>query len=83
MKKFRMKNSNPTPTSLLIETKLNKEEKGSNVDLALSKKLVGNLMYLSTATRDIMFEVISISRIMETPNGMNWQVGKRILRYIS
>jgi hypothetical protein len=71
MKKFRMKNSNATPTPLLIETKLNKEEKGSNVDPALLKKLVGSLMYLSTATRDIMFEVISISRIMETPNGMN------------
>ena len=39
---------------------------------------------LLTMTRpDIMYGVSLISRIMESPKGSHWKVGKRILRYVS
>jgi hypothetical protein len=40
-------------------------------------------MYLTATRPDIMFAVSLISRFMETPKEMHWQVGKRILRYIA
>ena len=50
LKRFKMMNCNPASTPIAIGTKLSKEEKGSNVDPTMFKRLVGSLMHM-TATK--------------------------------
>jgi hypothetical protein len=67
LKRFKMMNCKPTPTPTLIRTKLSNEDKGSNVDPTLFKRLVGSLMYLTATKLGIMYVVNLISRFMESP----------------
>jgi hypothetical protein len=65
LKIFNMINSKATPTPIITRLKLSKEDKGSKVDPTLFKRLVGNLMYLTSTRPDIMYGVSLISRFME------------------
>ena len=40
-------------------------------------------MYLTPTRPDNMYGVSLISRFMESPKDSHWQVGKRIMRYVS
>ena len=62
--------------------KLNQDDKGSNINLALYKKLIDNLLYLTATRPYIMFGVSLISRFMKSPKVSHWQCRKRILMYI-
>ena len=62
---------------------MSKDNEGSTIDPALFKRLVGSLIYLTVTRPDIMYGVSLISRFMESPKDSHWQVGKRILRYVS
>ena len=78
-----MSNCKTTPTLVIKGLKLSKDDEGSIVDPTLFKRIVGNLMYLTATRSDIMYGVSLISRFMESPKVSHWQVGKRILRYVS
>jgi len=78
-----MINSKSSPTPVIIGLKLIKEDEGSKVDPTPFKRLVGNLMYLTTSRPYIMYGVTLISRFMETPRESDWKAGKRILRYVN
>ena len=67
LKRFKMLNCKPTSTPVATWLKLSKEDKGTKVDPSLFKRLVGNLMYMTTTRPDIMYAVSLISRFMETP----------------
>ena len=82
LKIFNMSNCKEAPTPVIIGLKLSKDDDGSTVDPTLFKRLVGSLMYLTTTRPDIMYGVILISRLMESPKDSHWQVGIRILRYV-
>jgi hypothetical protein len=73
----------PTPTPTVIGLKLSKDERGSNVDPTLYKRLVGSLMYLTATRLGIMYGVSLISRFMETLKDTHWKAGKGILRYVN
>ena len=47
------------------------------------KRMVGNLMYLTTTRPNIMYGVSLISRFTRSPKDSHWKAGKRILRYVS
>eukprot|EP00253_Pinus_taeda_P015979 PITA_15979 len=79
----RMENCKLVPTPVATGTKLSKDEEGSNVNPTLFKRLVGNLMYLTSTRTDIMQGITFISRFMETPKDTHWSEGKGILRYIA
>ena len=83
LKRFKMINSKVIATPISTWTKLNKEDQSPDVDPTLFKKLVGSLIYLTATITYIMFVVKLISRFMETPKEVHWQVDKRILRYIA
>ncbi|XP_059077974.1 secreted RxLR effector protein 161-like [Cryptomeria japonica] len=76
-------NCKSAPTPIVTGLKLSKDDKGANVNPTLYKKLVGSLMYLIATRPDIMFGVSLISRFMESPKVTHWNVGKRILKYVS
>jgi len=82
LKRFRMMNCKLAPTPIALGTNLNKEDVGYNVDPSLFKILVGNIIHL-TATRPYIMYILSlISRFMDSPKDLHWQVGKIIIRYI-
>jgi hypothetical protein len=83
MKRFNMMNSKEAPTPVIIGLKLSKEDKGSKVDLALFKGLVGSHMNLTAKRPDIMYGVSLISRFMETPKESHCKGEKRIMRYVN
>lgn len=82
-KSFNMMNFKATPTPIVTGLKLSKDDKGEDVNPTLYKKLVGSLMYLTATRSDRMFAISLISRFMESPKVYHWQVGKRILKYVS
>ena len=82
-KRFNMSNCKAVSTRVITGLKLSKDNDGSTVDPTLFKRLVGSLMYLTTTRLDIMYGVSMISRFMESPKDSHWQVGKRILTYVS
>lgn len=83
LKRFNMMNCKSAPTPIVTGLKLSKDDKGTEVNPTLYKKLVGSLMYLTATRPDIMYGVSLISRFMESPKVSHWQAGKRILRYVS
>ena len=78
-----MVNCKPTVTPAATSTKLSKNDEGSCVDPTLYKRLVGNLMYLTTTRPHVMFVVSFISRFVESSKRTHWKEGKMILRYVS
>ena len=77
-----MSNCQTTPTPVITGLKPRKHDDGSTVDPTLFKRIIGRLMYLTSTRPDIMYGVILISRLMESPKDSHWQVGKIILRYV-
>ena len=78
-----MSNCKTTPTPVITDLKLNKDDEGSIVDPTLFKRLVRSLMYLTATKPDIMYGVSLISRFMESTKDSHWQACRRILRYLS
>ena len=62
---------------------MSKDDDGSTIDPTLFKRLVGSHMYLIATRPDIIYGVSMISRFMESPKDSHWQVGKRILSFVS
>jgi hypothetical protein len=47
------------------------------------RQAIGSLMYATVATRpDITFAVSILSRFLENPGNVHWEVVKRTLRYL-
>lgn len=61
---------------------LHKDEDGTPVDPTMFKSIVGGLRYLVHTRPDIAFAVGIVSRYMERPTEMHFNVVKRILRYL-
>lgn len=82
LERFNMQESKAAITPTVMGLKLSKEDNNKEVDPSLYKSIVGSLMYLTTTRPDIMHAVSLISRFMERPKEVHWQVAKRILRYV-
>lgn len=54
LKRFKMLNCKPTPIPITIATKLNKEDKGSNINPTLFKRFIITLMYLTTIRQGLV-----------------------------
>jgi hypothetical protein len=78
-----MNKCKPPDTPIATCTKLSKQDEGTSIDYTLYKRLVGNLMYLTTTRPYIMYAMSLIFIFMENPKISHWKVGKRILRYIA
>ncbi|XP_057829631.2 secreted RxLR effector protein 161-like [Cryptomeria japonica] len=70
-------------TPISLGEKLTKEDASPKVVATRYRSLVGSLMYLTTTRPDIMYDVSLISRFMQNAHESQWQVTKRILRYVS
>ncbi|KAK2967481.1 hypothetical protein RJ640_025521 [Escallonia rubra] len=82
LKRFDMEASNAfdTPTSSLL--KLDKDEKGKDVDIKRYRGMIGSLLYLTASRPDIMFSVCLCARFQACPKESHLVAVKRILRYL-
>ncbi|XP_019054645.1 PREDICTED: uncharacterized protein LOC109115268 [Nelumbo nucifera] len=69
-------------TPLVVNEKLMKEDDGKKVDETLYRNLAENLFYLTTTRSDIMFVVVLLSRVMNSPSHIHFGAAKRMLRYV-
>nr|CAD1836378.1 unnamed protein product [Ananas comosus var. bracteatus] len=63
-------------------TKLDKDEKGKDVDIKLYRGMIGSLLYLTASRPDIMFSVCFCVRFQAQPKESHLVAVKRILRYV-
>ncbi|GJS39375.1 uncharacterized mitochondrial protein-like protein [Tanacetum coccineum] len=59
-----------------------KDEESEDVDVHLYRSMIGSMMYLTTSSSDIMFDVCTCARFQVTPKTSHLNVVKRIFRYL-
>ena len=62
IKKFGMESSKPLSTPISPTCKLNKDEKGTNIDQILYRGIIGSLLYLTASRLDILFSICMCAR---------------------
>ncbi|XP_048228756.1 secreted RxLR effector protein 161-like [Ricinus communis] len=80
--RFNTDNCNPVQNPIVPSCRLTRDENGARVDSSRYKQLIGSLMYLTATRPDIMFIMSLLSRYMEQPTELHFQVAKRVLRNI-
>ena len=63
-------------------TKLDKDEKGKDVNQKLYRDMIGSLLYLTASRHDIMFCVCLCARFQACPKESHLIAFKRIFRYL-
>ena len=82
LKRFNMEDAKPFGTPMSTSTKLDKDEKGKDVDQTLYRGMIGSLLYLTASRPDIMFSVCMCARYQACPKESHLFAVKRILRYL-
>lgn len=82
LKRFYMDGCNAVCNPMVLESKIDLNEKGERVNETLYKHMIGSLMYIKNTRPDIQFAVIVLSRFMSRPTQLHVQGTKRILRYL-
>ncbi|KAL0298728.1 UNVERIFIED_CONTAM: Retrovirus-related Pol polyprotein from transposon RE1 [Sesamum radiatum] len=77
-----MNQSNFVQTPIVPGFKLCRDEGGTKVDKTNFMQIVGCLMYLTATRPDMMFAVSLLSRFLENPTQLHFQLAKRVLRYL-
>ena len=62
--------------------KLDKDEKGTNIDQKLYRGIIGSLLYLTASRPDILFSVCMCVRFQSNPKESHIIIAKRIIRYL-
>ena len=83
IKRFGIDNSKTKKTSMSTKIKLDKDEKGKEVDIKMYRGMIVSLLYLTASRPDIMFSVCLCARFQSCPKVSHFLVVKRIFRYFS
>ncbi|XP_057432030.1 secreted RxLR effector protein 161-like [Lotus japonicus] len=82
LKKFRMENSNPAPTPMALNEKLQVYDGAEKSDPKIYRSLGCSLIYLTNTRPDIVHSVSLVSIFMNEPSKLHFAAVKRILRYL-
>ncbi|GAU37611.1 hypothetical protein TSUD_365320 [Trifolium subterraneum] len=80
--KFNMLGCNPAVTPIEVNSRLELDDTGENVNSTLYRQMVGSLRYLCNSRPDLSFAVGAVSRFVESPKQSHMVAVKRILRYV-
>ncbi|XP_059654946.1 secreted RxLR effector protein 161-like [Cornus florida] len=69
-------------TPMSSSVKLDKDEKGKDVDIKKYRGMIGSLLYLTTSRPNIMFSVCLCARFQSCPKESHLYAVKRIFRYL-
>ncbi|KAH9705479.1 hypothetical protein KPL70_011888 [Citrus sinensis] len=82
LKRFGIDDSKTKNTPMSTTTKLDKDEKGKEVDIKMYRCMIGSLLYFTASRPDIMFSVCLCARF-QCPKESHLLAVKRIFRYLS
>eukprot|EP00253_Pinus_taeda_P029526 PITA_29526 len=82
LKKFRMDQCKEALVPFQWNAKLQNNDGSKEVDATLYKKMVGSIIYLTTARPDLDFAVSVLSQFMSKPLENHWVAVKGVLRYL-
>nr|GEW83521.1 retrovirus-related Pol polyprotein from transposon TNT 1-94 [Tanacetum cinerariifolium] len=82
LKKFGLEGFKPMKTPMSSDTKLTKDEECKSIDSTKYRGMIGNLLYLTASSPNIMFSVCLCARFQEDPKISHLEAVKRIFRYI-
>ncbi|KAH9649201.1 Integrase catalytic domain-containing protein [Citrus sinensis] len=83
LKRFGYDNGTAKSTPMSTTIKLDKDEKGKEVDIKMYRGMIGSLLYLTASRPDIMFSVCLCARFQSCPKKSHLLAVKRIFRYLS
>ncbi|KAH9762965.1 hypothetical protein KPL70_001008 [Citrus sinensis] len=83
LKRFGIDDSKTKNTPMSTTTKLDKDEKGKEVDIKMYRGMIESLLYLTASRPDIMFSVCLCARFQSCPKESHLLAVKRIFRYLS
>ncbi|KAH9744422.1 Integrase catalytic domain-containing protein [Citrus sinensis] len=82
LKRFGYDNGTAKSTPMSTTIKLDKDEKGKEVDIKTYQGMIGSLLYLIASRPDIMFSVCLCARFQSCPKESHMLAVKRIFRYL-
>ncbi|KAH9780749.1 Integrase catalytic domain-containing protein [Citrus sinensis] len=82
LKRFGYDNGMAKSTPMSTTIKLDKDEKGKEVDIKTYRGMIGSLLYLTASRPDIMFSVCLCARFQSCPKESHMLAVKRIFRYL-
>ncbi|KAH9752190.1 hypothetical protein KPL71_014606 [Citrus sinensis] len=82
LKRFGYDNGMAKRTPMSTTIKLDKDEKGKEVDIKTYRGMIKSLLYLTTSRPDIMFSVCLCARFQSCPKESHMLAVKRIFRYL-
>ncbi|KAH9697694.1 Integrase catalytic domain-containing protein [Citrus sinensis] len=82
LKRFGYDNGTAKSTPMSTTIKLDKYEKGKEVDIKTYRGMIGSLLYLTASRPDIMFIVCLCARFQSCPKESHMLAVKRIFRYL-
>ncbi|KAH9750255.1 hypothetical protein KPL71_013814 [Citrus sinensis] len=82
LKRFGYDNGTTKSTPMSTTIKLDKDEKGKEVDIKTYRGMIGSLLYLTASRPDIMFSVYLCARFQSCPKESHILAVKRIFRYL-
>jgi len=82
LKRYKFNEGKIAKTLLSTSTKLDKDEKGKNVDIKAYRDMIGSLLYLTASRPDIMFSVYLCARFQSCPKESHLHAVKRIFKYL-
>ncbi|KAH9704464.1 Integrase catalytic domain-containing protein [Citrus sinensis] len=82
IKRFGYDNGTAKSTPMSTTIKLDKDEKGKEVDIKTYRGMIGSLLYLTASRPDIMFSVCLCARFQSCPKESHMLAVKRIFRYL-
>ncbi|KAH9688106.1 Integrase catalytic domain-containing protein [Citrus sinensis] len=82
LKRFGYDNRTAKSTPMSTTIKLDKYEKGKEVDIKTYRGMIGSLLYLTASRPDIMFSVCLCARFQSCPKESHMLAVKRIFRYL-
>ncbi|XP_074328266.1 secreted RxLR effector protein 161-like [Apium graveolens] len=77
-----MEHCNPVQNPIIPGCKLFQDENEVVVNVTYYRKLVGNMMYITTTRPDIVFVVHLLNKYMSRPTKLHLLVAKRVLSYL-
>ena len=83
LKKFGFEDVKEIGTPMSSITKLDKDEKGKDVNQKLYRGMIGSLLYLTASKPDVMFCVCLCARFQACPKESHLIAFKRIFKYLS
>jgi hypothetical protein len=83
LKKFGMSDSRHIDTPMAPSCMMDKDEKGSDVEITKYRGIIGSLLYLTASRPNIMYSACLCARYQSCPKESHLKAVKRILRYLN